>query len=702
MSYYQKYLKYKTKYIELQKAYLIGGGKVSAKNNFIRNFTKSPTINDNLKADIVLRLPSDIDMNNLDKLFEDKIYAKLLELFESKQELDNYIDFIIKSYLNNTFGTPSSLENIGRFKDAIQNYTILQNNKRLYPTGFVLKGLHEMTGLTGLNSLEEYLNSADIKALLIKIIESRTTAEERSRAEIKKRKDGEMPPIFESDNVLIYQPKTVQQSQYYGRDTKWCTSATNDNMFNQYNKYGPLYIFITNINKQKEIRRKQGKTETLPPLKEIKFQLHLETNSLMNDKDEPVDINTVLNAYNNDDTLWAWLIKHFEENVINIKEDGILTINKLKMVESFNEDLYYEIVRNSFVNLTNNDKIKEIHINNNIPIDLLKYIFYRCNNITKLIFSNVFYNPLEDSLFLLSKLTYLKLPKRYNKPLGNSLSQLTNLTDLTLGNFSENLGEFLKSFRNLNSLKFAGDFNQPLGNDLNLVTKLTYLDLGNSFNQPLGDSLSQLINLTSLNLDGDFNQPLGNSLFSLINLNSLKLLHFNQSLGDSLSKLTNLTNLTFGYSFNQPLGDSLFSLTNLTSLNLDGKLNEPLGDSLKKLINLRNLRLGNEFNQHLGDSLSKLTNLTSLTFGYFFNKPFGNSLEKLTNLTSLTLEDNFNQPLGDSLKNLINLTNIQFGEDFDQSLVEPLSGLTNLKKIILSYKYKKPLPESLVQIVEYR
>ena len=43
MSYYQKYLKYKIKYIELQKEYLIGGSISSAKNYFIQNMKKEDT-----------------------------------------------------------------------------------------------------------------------------------------------------------------------------------------------------------------------------------------------------------------------------------------------------------------------------------------------------------------------------------------------------------------------------------------------------------------------------------------------------------------------------------------------------------------------------------------------------------------------------------------------------------------------------------
>ncbi len=742
MSYYQKYLKYKTKYIELQKAYLIGGGEVSARNYFIKNFAKSPTISDNLKADVILHLPSDIDMNNLNNLFE-IIYAKLLTLFESKQELDNYIDFIIKSYVNNTFGIPSSFENIGRFKDAIQNYKILQNNKRLYPTGFVLRRLDEMTGLTGLNSLEEYLNSDTIKALLKKINDTKEAAGKKSAAEKRKREDGEMDPIFESDNVLIYKPGTVQQSQYYGRETKWCTAATNHNMFNQYNNKGPLYIFITNINRQLEIRKNE---HPKPIIKEIKFQLHEETNSLMDDKDKPVDLNTLLAAYNNDEKLIKWFNDFYYKTVLNIKDDNILTINNLNILKQFdNNDIF-----NKLLDELDKTKITELYLRKDIDIKILMDILSKCPNLTKLVFDGFFNKRLLISMkipslrvpnMLISKLvsclrvrpelTTLELGGKFNIRLENCLEDLINLTDLIFsGDFNQPLGESLSKLENLTSLKFNGEFNMNLNESLLSLPKLTKLTLAGRFNKPLDESFKKLTNLTSLTF-GDyytqsmihlitrqsmlssltnlkslefgarFNQPLEGALLNLTQLNSLILIGYNHNLNNSLSTLTNLNYLTLAGAYKEPLGDSLSTLINLKHLTLAGAFNQPLEESLSKLTNLTSLNLAGAFNQRLGNSLKNLTKLTELKLGGWFNRHLGDSLSTLTNLTSLILDGKFNEPLEDSLTNLTNLTNIEFGDDFNQPL-DSLLVLTRLTNLKLGKKFKQPLPESLVQIVEYR
>ena len=63
-------------------------------------------------------------------------------------ELAKYDDFIVESYLNNTFGVHSSLENIGRFKDSIKQYNIINSNLGNYPD-FELYPLNRLNGLRG-------------------------------------------------------------------------------------------------------------------------------------------------------------------------------------------------------------------------------------------------------------------------------------------------------------------------------------------------------------------------------------------------------------------------------------------------------------------------------------------------------------------------------------------------------------------------
>jgi hypothetical protein len=49
---------------------------------------------------------------------------------------------------------------------------------------------------------------------------------------------------YEDDDIRIVIPKTAQAAKYYGRNTRWCTSARNGNMFNSYAKSGQLHIIL--------------------------------------------------------------------------------------------------------------------------------------------------------------------------------------------------------------------------------------------------------------------------------------------------------------------------------------------------------------------------------------------------------------------------------------------------------------------------
>jgi hypothetical protein len=49
---------------------------------------------------------------------------------------------------------------------------------------------------------------------------------------------------YEDADIRIVIPKTAQAAKYYGRNTRWCTSARNGNMFNSYAKSGQLHIIL--------------------------------------------------------------------------------------------------------------------------------------------------------------------------------------------------------------------------------------------------------------------------------------------------------------------------------------------------------------------------------------------------------------------------------------------------------------------------
>lgn len=87
--------------------------------------------------------------------------------------------------------------------------------------------------------------------------------------EIRKIKEG-AEKVYEDSKWMVIVPHTQEASCYYGKNTQWCTAAEHsDNMFENYNSKGLLYINIL-----------KG-TDT-------KFQFHFETSSYMDARDEEI------------------------------------------------------------------------------------------------------------------------------------------------------------------------------------------------------------------------------------------------------------------------------------------------------------------------------------------------------------------------------------------------------------------------------
>lgn len=95
--------------------------------------------------------------------------------------------------------------------------------------------------------------------------------------------------IYEDSKWIILIPHTKEAAMKYGKHTKWCTAAINDNMFDYYNKYGPLYILIN----------KQHPSE--------KYQFHFETDQYNDVVNHGIDLKEFLKENPK--------IKHFFKNI---------------------------------------------------------------------------------------------------------------------------------------------------------------------------------------------------------------------------------------------------------------------------------------------------------------------------------------------------------------------------------------------------
>ena len=226
----------------------------------------------------------DIIKENLKYIFN-KIYEYL-----KVHKLEKSINWIIKSYINNNFGFPSSFENIGRYKDSMNIYNKLVKNKSFIQS--VNKDFERIliNQIDGLIKLEEYINSQIITEIIQKIDDKNTNKKKKKNNEKEKKVLGEKDVniILDNEDVIIYHPTTENGSKYYGKNTRWCTASENGNMFESYNKDDPIYIIESKKTKQK-------------------YQIHRESKQCMNEKDKAVSIRKIINNINNEE-FTEWMI----------------------------------------------------------------------------------------------------------------------------------------------------------------------------------------------------------------------------------------------------------------------------------------------------------------------------------------------------------------------------------------------------------
>lgn len=78
--------------------------------------------------------------------------------------------------------------------------------------------------------------------------------------------------VIDTPNFKVIIPKTEEASCLYGSGTRWCTAARDNNVFDQYNKQGNLYIIMANLGGRQR-----------------KFQLHVEGDQFMDERDQSVN-----------------------------------------------------------------------------------------------------------------------------------------------------------------------------------------------------------------------------------------------------------------------------------------------------------------------------------------------------------------------------------------------------------------------------
>lgn len=83
---------------------------------------------------------------------------------------------------------------------------------------------------------------------------------------------GDYKEIFRNDRLIVIMTRDQEAACFWGKNTRWCTAAKNNNMFKSYNRSGPLYIIIP----RKPVRPGE------------KYQFHFEDDQFMDEQDHDI------------------------------------------------------------------------------------------------------------------------------------------------------------------------------------------------------------------------------------------------------------------------------------------------------------------------------------------------------------------------------------------------------------------------------
>jgi hypothetical protein len=129
------------------------------------------------------------------------------------------------------------------------------------------------TALTDFNAKKRSLEKKDINQYK-QLSDLEDAVEDTKEVSSKKQQKQEIKTqgadtVFKSSTYSIVELKTEEAACAYGKGTKWCTAADQNNMFDHYNERGPLFVILDHANNRK-------------------FQFHPASSSYTDEQDKPV------------------------------------------------------------------------------------------------------------------------------------------------------------------------------------------------------------------------------------------------------------------------------------------------------------------------------------------------------------------------------------------------------------------------------
>jgi hypothetical protein len=139
--------------------------------------------------------------------------------------------------------------------------------------------------------------------------------------ELKRIRNEEIDLVYTGDDWKVYVPKTERASCLIGKGTEWCTAADkSNNMFNNYNNQGKLYVLIS-----------QGDNS--------KYQIHFETNSFMDERDREVSATYFFDHLTDDYGLYEFLKGQSDDFYGWVLNTSVEDVSRGGYSETFNDAL---------------------------------------------------------------------------------------------------------------------------------------------------------------------------------------------------------------------------------------------------------------------------------------------------------------------------------------------------------------------------
>ena len=190
--------------------------------------------NPKLVAGLTQAIQNDIEI-------EDKSLTpqSLLSDWDTDAYLDKNLVWVVHQYINGAF----HYGDIDKVKADLAKFEKYKNKKSLIADG-TLKSSD--INSYNYNDLKQDLDKIDDNNIQNLGSSARKNAIEQGKDEVDK--------VYEDEDWIVVIPKTQAAAMYWGKDTKWCTAAdSKNNMFNTYNKKGPLFIAINKHNPNEKI-----------------------------------------------------------------------------------------------------------------------------------------------------------------------------------------------------------------------------------------------------------------------------------------------------------------------------------------------------------------------------------------------------------------------------------------------------------------